>query len=123
MKIAPKIVIVAEDEVLVRMLAADTLAEAGFSVVEVATAAQAVAALQEHVGKVAVLFTDVHMPGGVTGLELARLVRRRWPHVAILVTSGQHKPGDGELPAGGLFITKPYRAERVLAHIQALVGD
>ncbi len=120
MDVVQKTIVVAEDEALVRMLAVDTLVEAGFNVVEAANAAEAVTVLQAHSGDVALLFTDVHMPGEVTGMELVSLVRKQWPRVAILVTSGQYKPLAGELPINGRFVTKPYRLEHIIAHIQAL---
>jgi two-component system, response regulator PdtaR len=122
MESPPNTVIVAEDEALVRMLAAETLADAGFSVVQVANAEEAIAALQIHAGNVALLFTDIHMSGELTGVELANLVTERWPRVAILVTSGRGKPRIGELPPGSQFIAKPYLAERIVAEVHALIS-
>lgn len=114
------VVLVAEDETLIRMMAADMLADAGFTVVEAASSDEALAALRVHAGHVATLFTDIDMPGGMTGLELARAARREWPGIAILVTSGLHQPLARDLPPGGRFIPKPYRPEHVIAHIHAL---
>src|SRR5918993_517405 len=75
-------VLLVEDETLVRLLMADILEDAGFRVIE---AANAVAALNWLEGgeDVQVLFTDVHMPPGIDGLELARLVHERWPEVRL----------------------------------------
>ena len=115
-----KTVVVAEDEVLVRMLAAEALSDAGFNVIEAVNAEEAICALQAHSGQVAMLFTDIHMPGELTGLELAALVREQWPHVAILVTSGQERPATSEIPSGGRFVAKPYRTAKILAHTRAL---
>ncbi len=114
------IVIVAEDEPLVRMLAAETLAEAGFTVVEAAHAGEAIAAVEKHDGQVLALFTDVHMPGGCSGLELVQLVYRQWPCIALLVTSGQHRFVDGDIPPGGLFVLKPYEPDQIVSHIRSL---
>jgi DNA-binding response OmpR family regulator len=54
------------------------------------------------------------------GLQLAHLVRDRWPPVKILVTSGHHSVRPGDLPAGGLFIQKPYTSRAVTEAINAL---
>lgn len=116
-----KTVIVAEDEPLVRMLAADMLADSGFEVVEAAHAGEVLAALEHHEGRVAALFTDVHMPGGCDGMELARLVYAQWPRVAVLVTSGLHRPAKDDLPPGGVFVSKPYELERIVGHLRALI--
>ena len=86
------VVLVAEDESLVRMFTADFLVEAGYTVIE---ASSAVAALRqlEVTPNVRVLLTDVEMPGEMDGLELAREVQSRWPEVVIIVTSGRARPG------------------------------
>ena len=86
------VVLVAEDESLVRMFTADFLVEAGYTVIE---ASSAVAALRqlEVTPNVRVLLTDVEMPGEMDGLELAREVQSRWPEVVIIVTSdGRAQP-------------------------------
>ena len=95
-------VLVVEDETLIRMLAADSLADSGYKVLEAADATEALRILEEH-DEVAVLFTDVNMPGSIDGFEFARLVRQGWPDVGILVISGKvaPKPGDLPLASGG----------------------
>ena len=88
------VVLLVEDQPLVRMLAADILEEAGFEVTEAATAPEALNHL-ERSDDVRVVFTDVDMPGGMNGLELARIVHARWPHIALVVTSGVCRPSGG----------------------------
>lgn len=66
-----------------------------------------------------VLFTDVDMPGDMTDLELAALVRNRWPAVKVIVASGRSPPKVEDLPVPGAFIPKPYTRE---ALNRALVG-
>src|SRR4028118_377853 len=102
-------VLVVEDEPLIRMDAAVTLEDEGFEVVEAATARAALTILEKRNGDVAALFTDVDMPGDMNGLELAGIVHHRWPHVALLVTSGVVRVS-GSLPGGGVFLPKPYKA-------------
>jgi two-component system, response regulator PdtaR len=112
------VVLVAEDEALVRMLTADFLVEAGYQVVEASNAAEAIRML-ESTAPVRVLLTDVEMPGDMDGLELAREVQRRWPEVIIIVTSGRVRPCGNELTAGAEFFEKPVQEEAVISFIGA----
>ena len=107
------VVLVAEDEALVRLFTADFLAEAGYAVVEVSSAAGAIRAL-ESTAEIRVLLTDVEMPGDMDGLELAREVQRRWPEVIIVVTSGRVRPCGDDLAAGAEFFQKPIWEAAVL---------
>src|SRR5580704_5628561 len=100
-------VLVVEDEGLVRRLSADELEDAGYRVLEAASAEEAISILEDGAG-VAVLFTDVNMPGGLDGLALAQLVHDRWPRVRLLVTSGGLKVGPADVPDDGRFLAKPY---------------
>jgi CheY-like chemotaxis protein len=121
LSLVPAVVLVAEDEVLVRMFAADLLDEAGFRVIEAGHANEALLLLQAR-PDVQVLVTDVEMTGGsIDGFELARQVRKRWPRIAIIVVSGRQTPGPGDLPEGVEFIAKPYRPTALLQAIQASV--
>jgi DNA-binding NtrC family response regulator len=115
------VVLLVEDEFLVRMAAADALMDAGFEVIETANA-QAAQEILAHRTDIRVLFTDVRMPGPMNGLELATLVRRRWPHVLIVVTSGHLKPESGSLPDNAVFIPKPYSEKAPAAVIQSLLS-
>jgi two-component system, response regulator PdtaR len=104
------VVLLVEDETFVRIAAADALADAGFEVIETANAAAAQKVFDQR-SDIEVLFTDVRMPGAMDGLELARFVRDRRPHVAIVITSGHIQAGSGELPPKAVFIEKPYREQ------------
>ncbi|MET3725879.1 response regulator [Sphingomonas trueperi] len=99
-------VLIAEDEPLVRMLAADILGEDGFNVLEAQSATEALDMLAEN--KVEVLFTDINMPGEIDGLELADIVAVRHPRVGIVVTSGRQHLDDWEVPDAGVYLPKPY---------------
>lgn len=114
------VVLVVEDEPLIRMLASDIMEDGGFEVVEAATARAALTILEKRGGDVAALFTDVDMPGDMNGLELAGIVYHRWPHVALLVTSGVVRVS-GSLPGGGVFLEKPYKAEAPVQIIRELI--
>ena len=79
---AHTVVLMVEDEPLVRMCAADMLEDEGFGVIEAATAPAALKILEKR-DDVTALFTDIDMPGGMNGLELAGIVHARWPHIAL----------------------------------------
>jgi two-component system, response regulator PdtaR len=117
---AQTVVLLVEDEPLVRMCAAETLEDEGFEVIEAATAPAALKILEKR-DDVTAVFTDIDMPGGMNGLELARIVHTRWPHIALVVTSGVCRVGADNLPGDGVFIGKPYSASAPVRIIRELV--
>ena len=119
---APVVVVVAEDEVLIRMMAIATLADEGFVVIGAETAEEALAVVQSQADDVRVLFSDIHMPGSINGLDLAHHVRARWPWIGVLLTSGKAPPEAPPLPAGSRFLPKPYDLDHVVAHVRELVA-
>ena len=106
------IVLVVEDETLIRELVTEELEEAGYFVVIANNADQAIAILEAR-QDIHLVFTDINMPGSMDGLKLAAAVRDRWPPVHIIITSGKVRPP--EIPANALFIPKPYVGENVVA--------
>lgn len=97
----------------------DELEEAGFRVLEAASADEALTVLQANSG-VEAIFTDIDMPGSMDGLNLARLVLQMNPDVAILLTSGYLKMAKNDLPGRVPFISKPYEIDLVVNHIREL---
>jgi CheY-like chemotaxis protein len=118
---AQSTVLVVEDECLVRLDAAAGLREAGFHVVEAATADEAMNVF-EALPEIDVVFTDIEMPGRMDGLELARRVRRLRPGVRLLLTSGAVRPTETEIPDRGAFLDKPYSSQMVARAIRRLLG-
>jgi CheY-like chemotaxis protein len=116
-----KKVLVVDDEVFVRMLVADVLDEAGFNVIEAGDAQTALKCL-ETARNIEVLFTDINMPPGINGLELAAQVHQLWPHIGLVVTSGYERPSDGEIADGGLFVPKPFRSEEIVRAVEVATG-
>jgi CheY-like chemotaxis protein len=102
------LVLIVEDEPLVRELAGLAISEAGFEIIEAADAHEALAILKSR-GDVGVLCTDVNMPGTLDGYALAKVVNEQWPSIKLVVTSGRALPGP--LPGNGRFIAKPYSLE------------
>ena len=116
------VILVVEDEAIIRMGAVQMLEEAGFAVVEAVNARDAVSILEGR-NDVRAIFTDINMPGSMDGMRLARMVRDRWPPIHLIVTSGRISPNDDDLPPGGKFIRKPYDPEHVVATIRGLLAQ
>lgn len=110
----PKEVLVVEDEPLVRMVAADALADNGIMAWEAADAEEALHVLDEH-PSIGLVFTDVNMPGEMNGLGLAHEVSVRRPDISLIVTSGAVTIADEDLPDHGSFLPKPYPTERLVS--------
>jgi two-component system, response regulator PdtaR len=113
------VVLIVEDEFLLRMDSAQMIEKAGFEAVQAANADEAIAILRVR-SDIRVVFTDIQMPGSMDGLKLARFVRDRWPPIKIVATSGRVAVDDGDLPDGGVFLPKPYRSAQVVATLRAL---
>jgi CheY-like chemotaxis protein len=113
------IVLLVEDEVLIRWATADVLREAGFVVLDVESADAALPIL-EGGSDIAVLFTDINMPGEMNGQALAYEVRRRWPTIKLLVTSGDIGTREPLLPLGSRFLAKPCSDVDLIAGVDAL---
>ena len=114
----PKMVLVVEDEPLVRMVAAETLAGAGYLILEAGTGDEAIQIISAGAPLTAVV-TDIEMPGAVDGLELAKAIETRWPEIAIVIVSGRRLPARDELPLKAVFLPKPYSPERLIAAVRA----
>ncbi len=115
------VVLIVEDELLLRMDAADAIRAGGFEVVEAGNADDAIEILEAR-PDIKVVFTDIQMPGSMDGLKLARAVRGRWPPIKIVATSGLVDVGEKDLPEGGRFLPKPYHAKQLAAVLREVTG-
>jgi CheY-like chemotaxis protein len=115
------IVLIVEDEFLLRMDAVDMIASAGFDTLEAVNADDAIEILEAR-PDIAVVFTDIQMPGSMDGLKLARAVRGRWPPIKIVATSGQVDVRAVDLPEGGRFLPKPYSPTQVTGMLLEITG-
>jgi CheY-like chemotaxis protein len=113
-------VLVVEDEALLLFSIGDDLRDAGFDVREARNADEAIAELERH-PEINILFTDIDMPGSMDGLKLSAFVRKRWPPVKIIITSGKTRPMD-EHVADGMFVPKPYSPAIVEAAIRQMLA-
>ncbi|WP_315974855.1 response regulator [Microvirga yunnanensis] len=108
------LILVVEDEALVRMTLVDVLEDAGFKVIEAVHADEALQVLKA-VSDIQGMVTDVEMPrGSINGFELARQVRASRHEIGVLIVSGRAAPKSGELPEGALFIGKPVHPETLV---------
>jgi CheY-like chemotaxis protein len=119
--VAPAIVLVVEDEMLLRMRAVDMVEDAGCTSVEAVDADEAFAILESR-SDIALLLTDIQMPGSMDGLKLAHTVHERWPPIRIILVSGQLELADIEIPADSRFFGKPIEAGEMIAQMQKMIG-
>ena len=115
------VILIVEDELLLRVDSAEVIESAGFEVIQAANADEAIAILTAR-PDIHVVFTDIQMPGSMDGLKLARYVRNRWPPIKIVATSGRVRVEDDDLPAGSVFLPKAYRGAEVVAALRELTG-
>ena len=117
----PAIVLVVEDDLILRMRAIDMVDDAGYVSVEAVDADEALAILQSR-SDIALLFTDIQMPGSMDGLELAHAVHERWPLIKIIIVSGQLKLSGSQLPRDSRFFGKPLVSGQMIAEMQNMIG-
>jgi CheY-like chemotaxis protein len=111
-----RVVLVAEDEFLVRCNIAEYLRDAGFVVLETDSGEEAIALCKLGMS-IDVLFTDINLAGSASGWDVAENLRTKRPDVAVFYTSGSFVDQRLCVP-GSLFVPKPYRASEILDAFQ-----
>jgi CheY-like chemotaxis protein len=119
--LVPAVILVVEDEMLLRMRAVDMVEDAGYTSVEAVDADEAVAILESR-SDIALVMTDIQMPGSMDGLKLAHTVHERWPPIRIILVSGQLKLSATEIPADSRFFGKPLEAAEMISLMQKMIG-
>jgi CheY-like chemotaxis protein len=115
------VVLVVEDDFLIRIGAVEMIEAAGFDVVDAANADEAIEILEVRLD-ITVVFTDIQMPGTMDGLKLAAAIRGRWPPIKIVATSGVVDVRGVDLPEGGRFLPKPYSSAEIVGTLRELTG-
>lgn len=110
------IVLVVEDDPLVRLVDVDILEDAGYEVLQASDPREAMSILG-HRSDVGVVFTDIQMQGSLDGLALAWVIRERWPQIGLVLTSGGRSIIQSSMPREGLFVQKPYTATTLVRRI------
>ena len=112
-------ILIVEDDPLLKLLTVDIVESAGFVALPADNADEAVAILGAR-SDIALLLTDINMPGSMDGLKLAHAVRNRWPPIKIIVVSS--RAPDCDLPTDSRFFAKPYHAEKLISEIRSLIA-
>jgi len=116
------VVLIVEDDLLIRLHATQIIAGAEFDVIEASNADEAISLLGAR-SDITVLFTDIQMPGSMDGLKLAAAVKWRWPPIKIVATSGLVNVRLEDLPEGGRFIPKPYNVIQLTTTLKELTAS
>jgi CheY-like chemotaxis protein len=119
----PHLALIVEDDPEIRALAAVLLEETPLDVVEVESAEAALDCLQECGGDVAMMFADVHLPGEMDGVQLARAACKLWPTVRVVLTSGDPGVQSDDLPECVTFMPKPWRGLDVLVQAEKAIHE
>ena len=118
--VSDPVVLVVEDNPIIRMGALDLVSVAGFEGIGAEGADQAIAILEAR-ASIRVVFTDIEMPGTIDGLKLAHYIRERWPPIQLIVASGRAILEESQLPAGSRFFSKPYDDNAIVQEITRML--
>ena len=117
-------ILIVEDEDLILDIMAETLTDAGYDVMTASTGPQAVALIEAGKTKFSALFSDFHLPGGLTGLDVATAIRRRFPALPVILATGRPdvlekswRPGENYV-----LLQKPYGPSQMLRELGRLVA-
>ena len=115
-------VLVVEDDLLLRLDTVTLLNEEGFEAVEAGNADEAIQVLQSR-NDIQIVFTDIQMPGSMDGIRLAHYVRKRWPPIQIIMTSGRTDIRNTDIPDRGLFFPKPFAPTALISALRQFIRD
>lgn len=115
------VVLVVEDDLILRLDVVYTLQTEGFAVIEAGNADQAIQILEAR-SDIRIVFTDIQMPGSMDGIKLAACVRDRWPPVDIIITSGKGDVRPADIPERGLYFPKPVSPNELVSAIRGFLG-
>ncbi len=122
MRSEPPVLLVVEDDHLVRLTLVDALSDSGFEVLEANDAEEALALVCDH-AEIAAMLTDINLPGGSDGFALARAVRVIRPQMPVVYASGRYSaPESGKSVEGSRFLAKPFTPALACATIEAVLG-
>jgi CheY-like chemotaxis protein len=106
--------LVVEDDAELRWLTATLLEESELDIVECESAEAALAIMLIRGPDVTMIFADIRLPGVMDGVDLAREVKMRWPHLTVVLTSGNPGERINHLPPGVVYMPKPWQPLNVL---------
>jgi DNA-binding NtrC family response regulator len=107
-------VLIVEDDAELRLLMKMVLEESELDIIDCDSAEMALATMLLRGQEVAMIFADIQLSGEMDGMDLAREVKIRWPHLVVILTSGKASEHLDHLPPGVEYIPKPWKARQVL---------
>jgi len=113
------LVLVVEDEPIIRMNTVAMIEEAGFEVVEASNADDAIVLLESR-PEIRAVFSDIEMPGSMDGLKLIHAIRKRWPPAVLILASGRISPLVSDMPERTVFLSKPYAEQDLLKALEGI---
>jgi CheY-like chemotaxis protein len=116
-----RVILVVEDDPIIRMGALQLVVDAGFEAIEATDADEAIRILEAR-SDIHLVFTDVRMPGTMDGIKLAHYIRHRWPLVKLIVASGKAILDENHLPAGARFFPKPYSDSTIVGAMMGMLS-
>jgi len=111
-----KTILIVEDEALLRIAVADMLEDAGYAVLEASTVLEAIGRLGQY-EEIDLVITDVDMPGGLTGIDLARMLAECAPKIGIIVSSARRPADLADLPPTAHSLPKPFMPLSLLSAV------
>lgn len=116
------LILVVEDQALIRMGAVDLVVFLGYEALEAQGADQAIRILESRTD-IDLVFTDVEVPGTMDGIMLSHRIRTRWPRIGLIVASGRAVFEADCLPPGSLFFSKPYSVQAITEAMALMLSD
>lgn len=116
-------VLIVDDEPLVRDTVSELLSGAGLSILEAKNGVEALEVLNKRAHAVAVLLTDIRMPGGMDGIDLARIAQRAWPWIKVILMSGYYEGGPDGLPDNARFVAKPWQPQEMINNVLGAASE
>jgi len=114
----PNIVVIVEDDADLRGLMASLIEEIQLEVIECESAEAALAVMLLRGREIAVVLSDIQLPGAMDGVDFAREAKLRWPHLPFVLTSGNTGTRLDKLPLGVTYVPKPWKGEQILAIVE-----
>ena len=118
-----RIALIVEDDAELRHLTKLVLEEVELDIVECESAEAALATMLLRGQDVAMIFADIRLSGVMDGIDLAREVKMRWPHLVVVLTSGNAGEYPEKLPPGVVYMPKPWNPVSILAAAQHAISS
>lgn len=116
-------ILVVEDESIIRELLCEVLEIEGYTTLPMENADLALAYMEVHFLEIALLLTDINMPGVINGAELANTSNGLWPSIPVVVMSGFETLASAGIHSGALFVGKPFTMDQMMTGIRAALDE